>query len=411
MNQLYLATLTFRRLRAHLVLGILSLVGMALTVGLVASIPIFTDSVGFEILKAELARYAFGNLTPPLALRYYRVPSRPEVMTVQQALDTGVWLGQMTTRELGVPVARRFTQIGSHALMIRAPEGDARYRDRDIRQVRINCVPEAERNIRILEGRPLADADGAEVLLVWARPALLDELGMRVGEEFELFNYNAVHPEIPFRFRIAGTWEALAPQGAFWYRDPHDLMAQEFLTSVGAFGRFVAPYMPTQVDFSFWYYVLDQNRLRFDDVDRYVRGAQIAQMRAEGMIPGIRVDRSPIEPLLDVQVRTRVLKQLLYGFSLPIIALLFFFMGTVSAITMRYQRRETAVLMSRGASRIQVILLNLLEGLLQIVLALPLGLAASLGLARVMSLNSSFLAFDRPPLPLAVQALDWRTVL
>jgi putative ABC transport system permease protein len=409
MGKLYLLTLILKRFRAQCVLGLLSLAGVALTVGVITSIPVFSDSVGFQILKIELERYAFGNLAPPLALRYYRVPSAPEVMSVQQALDTGAWLGQMTAREVGLPIARVYTQIGSHALTIRAPEGDPRYKSRDLRQIRINCVPGAETHVRVLEGEPLAAADDAALLYIWVRPDFLDRLGLGVGEEMELFNFNAVQPEVPLRFRVAGTWEANEPYGPFWYRDPHDLMAEEFLTSVGAFGRFVAPYMPQQTDFSYWYYVLDMDRLRFDDVDRYVRGVQLAQTRAESTISSLRVDRSPIEPLLDVQVRTRVLKRLLYGFSLPIIALLLFFSGTISAITVRYQQRETAILMSRGASRVQVLLLSLGEGLFQIALGLPLGLLACLGLARVMGLNSSFLAFDRPPLPLATQALDWRT--
>ncbi|MBC7237834.1 MAG: FtsX-like permease family protein, partial [Chloroflexi bacterium] len=191
---------------------------------------------------------------------------------------------------------------------------------------------------------------------------------------------------------------------------PHDLMAEEFLTSLNAFARFVAPYMPQQVDFTYWYFVLDQRRLRFDQVDRYTRGIAIAQAKAEAMLPSIRVDRSPIEPLLKVQSRTRVLKELLYGFSLPIVALLLFFIGTISAVAVRYQRNENAILVSRGASSGQILLISLMEGLLQAAVGLPLGLATCFQLASLMGRHSSFLAFDRPSLPLAIYSLDWRTI-
>jgi putative ABC transport system permease protein len=411
MAYLFLLPLVLKRLRIRWMLSALSLVGIALTIGLVTSIPVFTDSVGFGILQKELAEFAFGNLSPPLALRYYRVPNAPTVMSVQQALDTGVWLAQLTEREVGVPVDRAYIQIGSHALTMRALPDDERYQQRELRQVRINAVPGVSDQIRVMEGQPFSAADDSPELLVWGRQAFLDQLGVRVGEQFELFNYNAVRPDQPLRFRIAGSWEAVDPLGPFWYRDPHDLLADEFLTSLNAFARFVAPIMPQQVDFTYWYFVLDENRLRFDEVDRYTRGLAIAQGKAESMIPSIRVDRSPVEPLLKVQSRTRVLKELLYGFSLPIVALLLFFIATISAITVRYQRHENAILVSRGASASQVLLISLIEGSVLIIVGLPLGLLACNHLALVMGRNSSFLSFDRAPLALAVHSLDWRMVV
>ena len=343
MAYLSFLVLALKRMRSRWILALLSLVGIILTVALITSIPVFTDSVGFKILQQELARYAFGNANPAVALRYYRVPSAPETMTMQQVLDTGAWLRALTIQEVGLPVDRSYTQIGSHGLIMRALPDDPRYRDRDLRQVRANCVPDVEPQIEIIEGRPFSDADTSDELLLWARPELLEKLGVKTGEEFELFNYNAVHPEVPLRFRVAGTWQAKDPNGAFWYRDPHDLLAEEFLTSVGAFSRFIAPYMPQQVDFTFWYFVLDEGRLRFDQVDRYTKGVEIAQLKAESMVPSLRVDRTPVEPLKDVQMRTRVLKRLLFGFNIPMIALLLFFVATISSIVVRYQLNETAV--------------------------------------------------------------------
>jgi len=376
-----------------------------------ASIPIFTDSIGMSILKTELAQYSLSAANPALAIRYYRVPSVPQSMTVQQALDVGDWLGAMTSREVGLSVERSHTQIGSHAFMIRTLPGDERYEKRDLCQVRINCVPGIEEQIEIVEGMPFLEAETSGELLVWARPRLLEELGIEVGEKFELFNYNAVHPDRPPVFRIAGVWQAKDPTGPFWYTDPHRLLELEFLTSLGAFARFVAPIMPQQIDYTFWYYVLDENRLRFDKVDQYTRGVEVAQMKAQRMLPYIKVDCSPIEPLREVQERTQVLERLLFGFSLPVMALLLVFVAAISSIAMRYQRNEIAIFMSRGASRSQVFVANALEGLLHIVLGLPPGLWIGRRFAQLMSLNSGFMSFDRVvPLALVTQGLDWYLV-
>lgn len=411
MPYLSFLTLALKRARERWVLTLLSVGGVALTVGLIASIPIFTESVGMRILKQELAEHAHGSANPPLALRYYRVPSAPETMTMQQALNTGVWLGHLTRREVGLPVARTYTQIGSHALTIRPLSGDTRYKERALRQVRINCVLDIQEQIEIVEGKPFSEADGSDELLVWARPRLLDELGVQIGERYELFNYNAVHPDQPTVFRIAGIWQATDPRGEFWYSDPHQLLELEFLTSLGAFSHFVTPIMPQQIDYSFWYYVLNDRRLRFDDVDKYAKGVELAQLKAEDTLPSMKVDRSPIEPLQRVQGRTGVLERLLFGFSLPVIALLLVFVASIGSISVRYQRSETAIMMSRGTSHSQSLAINALEGLAHIMLGTPLGLLIGLGFARMMSLNTSFLTFDRRmSLPLFTQGLDWHLI-
>ncbi len=403
--------LALKRIRERWALTLLSLIGIALTVGLIASIPIFTDAVGLNILQGQLAEQAFGNGNPPVAIRYYRLPSDPDPMTVQQALDTGAWLGQLTTREVGLPVARSYMQIGSHGFIMRALEEDTRYSEKEMRQVRVNCVPNIEDQIEITEGLPFSQADTANELLLWARPEFLAKLGVQVGEVFELYSENSVHLGDKLRFRIAGAWQAKDPNGLFWYRDPQDLMGEEFLTSVGAFGRFIAPYMPQQTDFVFWYYVLDETRIRFDRVDDYTLGVQHAELKAQQVLPRLRVDRSPLDPLKIVQLRTRILKQLLIGFSLPVVVLLLFFVALIAVITVRYQRNEVAILMSRGAGRLQVLGISTLEGLVHIALGTPLGILLSLTFARSMSLASGFLAFGRRiPLPVASYALDGRLV-
>ena len=408
---LHSLNLSVKRARARWVLSLLSVGGIALTVGLVASIPVFTESVGMAILHRELAEAAHGIATPLLAIRYYRIPSAPGTMTVQEALDVGDWLGLLTRREVGITVARKYVQIGSHAFTMRPLPGDTRYKTRVLRQVRINCIPGIEEHIEITEGASLSQAGNAEELLVWARPKLLEEVGAQVGERFELYNHNAIHPDRPSVFRIAGLWQAEDPSSSFWYRDPHDLLESEFLTPLESFARFVAPIMPQQIDYSFWYYVLDERRLRLDDVDGYARGAELAQFKAESALPSTRVDRTPIEPLTRTQTRVAVLERLLLGFSLPAIVLLMVFVGAISATSLHYEQGEIAILMSRGAGRTQVFTMNALEGLVHVALGTPIGLLASLGFARAVTLSTGLLTFKRGALlPLHTQGLRWEPI-
>jgi len=402
-------TLPLKRSFARPGLTFLSLIGSALMVGLMASIPMLGDAVGFDILQKELAAYAERKDNVAMAMRYYRTAYAPEPMTMQQAFQMADYLQQMTSREIGLPVARRYVQLGSHAFSLRPLPDDVRYQQDQLAEVRINCIVDVEEHIEILEGLPLEAADTADELLVWGHPKLMNTLGVQPGEVLELHNRDALTG--PVRVRIAGTWQAKPDDEPFWYRDPEFLLGGEFLTSVNAFERFLAPAMPTHLDFSFWYFVLDDSRLRFDRVDAYAQGIDRAKVKVETQLPSMRVDFAPLEALQKVQERANVMKQLLLGFSLPTIGLLLFFGAVIASIAVQYQQGEIANLMSRGASRSQVFATHTLESLLQVIVSVPAGLVISTGFARLMTRSSSFMSFERASaLSVATHALDWRLI-
>lgn len=401
--------LPLKRSLARPELTFLSLVGIALMVGLMASIPLLGDAVGFDILQKELTAYAERKDNVAMAMRYYRMASAPEPMTIQQAFQMGDYLQQMTSREVGLPIARRYIQLGSHAFSLRPLPDDVRYQQDQLAEVRVNCIVDVEKHIDILEGLPFEAADTAEELLIWGQPKLISTLGVQPGETFELHNRDALAG--PVRVRIAGTWQAKPDDEPFWYRDPEFLLGGEFLTSINAFERFLAPAMPTHLDFSFWYFVFDDSRLHFDRVDAYALGIERAKVRAETQLPSMRADVAPLEALQKVQERAGVMKQLLLGFSLPIVGLLLFFGAVIAAIAVQYQQGEIANLMSRGASRSQVFATHTLESLLHIVVSVPAGLLISTGFARLMTRSSSFMSFERSStLVVATRALDWRLI-
>jgi ABC-type antimicrobial peptide transport system permease subunit len=67
------------------------------------------------------------------------------------------------------------------------------------------------------------------------------------------------------------------------------------------------------------------------------------------------------------------------------------------------------MLMSRGASRMQIAFMGLGEALILVLVALPVGSMSGLGLARGLGTSRSFLAFgQQQPLPVYLAGMDWR---
>ncbi len=102
------------------------------------------------------------------------------------------------------------------------------------------------------------------------------------------------------------------------------------------------------------------------------------------------------------------LTTLLLGFNLPALAFLIYFLVLTSAVVAYWQRRETALLRSRGVSRPSVLNITVTEQVLLFVLGCPLGWLLGLALARLMGYAVSFLEFvERPPLPVS---MNWMSV-
>lgn len=124
-------------------------------------------------------------------------------------------------------------------------------------------------------------------------------------------------------------------------------------------------------------------------------------------LPGARLDVSPLDPLKDFVRRQSGLTLMLLGFNIPALAFLLYFLLQISLIIVRWQQRETALLVSRGMTLGNILGLTLLEEFLLFVIGVPVGIGLGMLLARGMGQTVSFLAFsDRPPLPVSLQGMD-----
>jgi putative ABC transport system permease protein len=86
---------------------------------------------------------------------------------------------------------------------------------------------------------------------------------------------------------------------------------------------------------------------------------------------------------------------------------LLYFLTLISTITLRWQRRETAVMISRGLRRSQLMVISLAETLIIVGIGCPLGIWVGIQLARLMGYTESFMAFTwRAPLPISPTAFN-----
>ncbi|RME53456.1 MAG: ABC transporter permease, partial [Caldilineae bacterium] len=159
-----------------------------------------------------------------------------------------------------------------------------------------------------------------------------------------------------------------------------------------------------------WRVVLDETKANPDDGRLYVEGFARAPVLIDRFLPDARVT-TPSVPLEKFVTRQTSLTTLLLGFNVPGMGFLLYFLVLTSAVIAYWQRREIAILVSRGMGRLTVLNFSAVEALLLFLFGAPLGLAFGIGLARLMGYAASFLSFsDRPPLPVSLAGVNWRLI-
>lgn len=399
-----------KRLTSRAALNLLYLASLALIIGVVIAVPVFSEGAGRSIVEDELAVRTQNLGTPSFSLRFYEMPSSRQPMSLEQADYVGAWMEDALRRQVGLRVTQRYFQYESPAMQLRAQPGDARYSGREPFNVRVVYVPEIVGHITAVGGDPFGAASEGN-LPVWIANSFAAETGLQVGDSFNLV-YLLAGSNRPVPATIRGLFEQADPSDRFWYREAARSFSGALLTSHEAYESHVAPLLPQGTGFNYWYYVLDDARMNLDHADRYAKGIQIVERDFIQRTNRGRMDFSPAEELLRGQARKVSLSTLLYGFGVPLLAILALFMAAMAGIVARYQTQETAMLVSRGTSSSQMIGLVVLEAAILFVLAVGPGALLGISLANLLTASQGFVAFGEPlPMDLRLGTTRWSFVL
>lgn len=403
-----LLRLATRRLRSQMGLTFLSLLSVTLAVAIIAGIPIFVQGVSYLVLREELVRLGETYHRPPLTMRFYFVTRQNQALSQSAIYDLGDRFSQMVTNRMGLPIRQRMTYLSSPNLALQHAGTELIYSDTDegiiAKDLHISVVSDIEPHIEIVEGAELGTPGREGRVPVWGYHALVDEMGLQVGEAYDMVDLRTGNV-IPAT--IAGVWRPADPAHFYWSGTTIS-WDKVFLVSPDVYEALVEPQLPRKTGFTAWYFVPDDADLTLARADAAAAGIPLLSSLADRFFPGATLDVSPDGPLRQYVQRKTSLTALLMGFSLPVLGLLLTFMWLLSTITAQFQREEIAILAGRGAGQGFLFGLGLTESLLLLLLGAPLGLGLAVILARVMGQSAGFLTLaQRQELPATLLETDW----
>jgi putative ABC transport system permease protein len=140
--------------------------------------------------------------------------------------------------------------------------------------------------------------------------------------------------------------------------------------------------------------ILNGDDVRSTDVGPLLARIAILRNKVTAILQNIDIARSPEAELINYSRTVFMLTISLYVFSVPILAIVLYFISLVSGMVVQRQRNEVAMLRSRGTTTAQVVGIYVLEGLIIGGLALVFGSLLGERLAQVMGLTRSFLLME-----------------
>jgi putative ABC transport system permease protein len=404
-----LCRLTVQRLGSRPVLSLLTLVGMVLAVGLLTSAGFFSQAVDRVILQQELDELSRVTGRVPFSTRVYFQPSSRKPLALVDAENVGRSIADTISSEIDLPLGHLGIQVESGGLMLIPAPDDARYQAQNsfLDTINVAYVADVGDHLATVAGEPLAlyEPSAPETLDVWMHVRMAEEMGLHVGERFQVTVNLRTTPRFIY---IRGFWQAKDATDDFWFTNPDTSMRKTLLVTRTGYQQFIEPMLASKAGFVNWHIILDDTPLNPKYAAQYAAGFEEGMAVVNKYLPGARLDISPLDPLKQFVDRQSRLTLVLLGFNVPALAFLLYFLLQISLIVVRWQQRETALLVSRGMSVPHILGLTLLEEFVLFLLGVPLGILFGMGLARWMGYTISFLDFvARPPLPVSLQGMSF----
>jgi putative ABC transport system permease protein len=408
-----LAGLALKRLLYRPALTLLALGGIVLAVSLVTSAGFFARAVDRVLLGQELARFAQQVGRPAFSMRVYQIPDADTPLGVEDAERLAPHVGGSLASEIGLPLQYAGVEVESGDMAPEWPTDKQPAKAAEpaayaggagqIDSVQLVYFQDIQKHINI-QGDALDASRSGERLDVWVNSQFAKQAGIDPGDEFAVRMTIGID-RIPVR--VKGIWQARDPKEPFWFSDPNLSLNAALLVRRQDYAERVQPLLASKSRFVAWHVILDESQIAPGRAREYVTGFQRAIVVVQKYLPSARLDYSPLDSLTSFVQRNRALTILLLAFDVPAFGFLLYFLVLTSAIIARWQRRETAGLVSRGAGRSFVMTIVLLEELLLFLIGAPLGAWLGLGLAQFMGHTVSFLSFTpRPPLPVSLREVD-----
>ncbi|RAV20546.1 ABC transporter permease [Paenibacillus contaminans] len=366
------------------------LLGLILSVGLVSSMPIYTNAILQRMLVKDMENLqkASGYYPGMIYMNGYMYGDGDPVERLKQA-DSFLANDGIPHFKLPVRYLTRERTTESYA-MVRADS--ASLDTKSVYHADVVGLEELSEHIRLVDGKlPAKEAvDGVYEVLVFENT--LNTFKSVIGTEFILGQDKTdTRPERKIKIKPVGVIDVKDMNDPYWYNI--SAYRSSLFVDFALFENDFTTSKALPVSSATWYGVLDYSEMDLKGVDRYLTGSDRIEDYLASHLEPANFKAVAYKTLTTYFDREANLRKMLWSLNVPVIIMLAYYLYMVSNLITERQKTEIAVLRSRGASRLQVLSGYLIEGMLLGCIALAVGPFIGMGLTKVLGSSNGFFEF------------------
>lgn len=381
----------YRKIVNNIWLFLCLLIGALFACGVMSSIPLYSNAVLQKVLTRDLENYHVKNQVSPGTYSVQLAGNRDyEMELVNQINDIAE---RQLAASYNLPVTEKYYKIRTNSLNIRR-EGDDFFNEQRISGSPV-YIEGYENNIELLYGRMPRGNTPEGVFEVAVTLGGLNRMQLLQDQEYTLewsdfFANN--HVQLA-KFKVVGIFTVKDTNSLFWsggrYRNLNDsiLISAEQLDSLLESEKYVKISGVEKT----WFF--DYHSVKIGDVDRIIETTEEQYRWNEKNGKIVRLSLALLDVLENYMTRKVQLRITLWILTIPMMLIICFYTIMISNLIIKNSRNEISVLKSRGAGKLQVFFIYMVESLFLSAISLVAGPNIGYYICRILGSSNGFLEF------------------
>lgn len=364
------------------------LIGNLLMMAIAAASPMYAQAVLQRTLTQNLGTYLTQNNKNPGTIQVkssFALSAKDKTAEFRKVTNGAAAFDQMI-QKLNSPVLEQVTQYTKNTLKAKPSNGPELL-------VKLTALTNVEDHIEIAHGQIFSKEVTDNVIEVVVSEKTFVEQNLVLGQDLVLTRLLDENDQ-PYSLRVVGVFTHKDVQDPYWISSPN-YWSDLCLMDVGIFEELIANPDKKSENFDvLWYAVLDYTAMRADNVDNITEVLETYQRSFnKSGIKEITVNFQDV--LTNYNKESKKLTTTVWVLQVPIFVLLAAFIFMVSRQMLEMEQNEISVFKSRGASKIQIILIYILQSVLIAALGMLGGIPLGILICNVLGSSNAFLEFVR----------------
>jgi putative ABC transport system permease protein len=369
------------------------LFGLIFTVALVSSMPIYTQAILQRTLTKDLQNLQTEKNVYPGIFEYSAAVG--ENLTIDQKRAVFKTIDRFMDKQsdnLGMPVQLYRIERSTNYLTLKPADPKQATNDKVV-SVDLRAMSDLTDHIRLVDGRLPAEKTVGDVYEAVVTDNFLNKSKMVMGNEFfATSRATTTKKSVTVHVKIVGVIDQKDQQDLYWNRKLDSYLSSFFMNEK-LFEQDFVENNKLSLFSERWFYALDYNSLKLTHVSTFLDTYASVNQFYSKYFTMYTKNAPAVEIINTYYEKAKQLKLMLFSINVPVIILLAFYLYMVANLITDRQKSEIAVLRSRGASRVQILLGYLVEGIILGGFALLIGPIVGMFFTKLLGASNGFLEF------------------